>query len=73
MPKVYYVTEYKQEYINSSNIYQTTYYLYRNNQFYIHYAIEEDASKSLAIGDNVLLYNTDVQVIYCLEDRNNNE
>lgn len=73
MPKVYYVTEYKQEYINTSNIYQTTYYLYRNNQFYIHYVIEEDTNKSLTIGDSVLLYNTDVQVIYYLEDKNNNE
>ena len=66
MPKVYYVAEYKQEYINTSDIYQITYYLYRNNQFYIHYVIEEDASKSLNIGDSVLLYNTDVQVIYYL-------
>lgn len=73
MPKIYYVAEYKQEYINTSNIYQTTYYLYRNNQFYIHYVIEEDTNKSLTIGDSVLLYDTDVQVIYYLEDKNNNE
>lgn len=66
MPKVYYVAECKQEYINTSDLYQMTYYLYRNNQFYIHYVIEEDASKSLNIGDSVLLYNTDVQVIYYL-------